>query len=113
MRVSSLACGDVEGRLNALFNRVQAIQKKTGQFDVSQMRHIIQLSFNFVLMICGVYICLVFFNVNLTVFSCYTSCDFYFKCFCFLKIILIYYIFIIICFSSYTSFFHIDLPFLQ
>uniref|UniRef100_A0A3P8P8V0 CWF19-like protein 1 n=1 Tax=Astatotilapia calliptera TaxID=8154 RepID=A0A3P8P8V0_ASTCA len=30
----SLACGDVEGRLNALFNRVQAIQKKTGQFDL-------------------------------------------------------------------------------
>uniref|UniRef100_A0A3Q0S2P4 CWF19-like protein 1 n=1 Tax=Amphilophus citrinellus TaxID=61819 RepID=A0A3Q0S2P4_AMPCI len=29
-----LACGDVEGRLNALFNRVQAIQKKTGQFDL-------------------------------------------------------------------------------
>lgn len=47
MRVSSLACGDVEGRLNALFNRVQAVQKKTGQFDVSQMRHIIQLSLNF------------------------------------------------------------------
>nr|XP_020468951.1 CWF19-like protein 1 isoform X2 [Monopterus albus] len=29
-----LACGDVEGRLNALFSRVQAIQKKTGQFDL-------------------------------------------------------------------------------
>lgn len=29
-----LACGDVEGRLNALFNRVQTIQKKTGQFDL-------------------------------------------------------------------------------
>ncbi|XP_075900353.1 CWF19-like protein 1 [Nelusetta ayraudi] len=29
-----LACGDVEGRLGALFNRVQAIQKKTGQFDL-------------------------------------------------------------------------------
>lgn len=33
--VSSLACGDVEGRLDALFNRVQVIQKKSGQFDVS------------------------------------------------------------------------------
>lgn len=32
MRV--LACGDVEGRLNALFSRVQTIQKKTGQFDL-------------------------------------------------------------------------------
>lgn len=31
----SLACGDVEGRINALFNRVNAIQKKSGQFDVS------------------------------------------------------------------------------
>ncbi|KAF3859672.1 hypothetical protein F7725_022071 [Dissostichus mawsoni] len=30
-----MACGDVEGRLNALFNRVQAIQKKAGQFDVT------------------------------------------------------------------------------
>uniref|UniRef100_A0A1A7WIS1 CWF19-like protein 1 n=1 Tax=Iconisemion striatum TaxID=60296 RepID=A0A1A7WIS1_9TELE len=29
-----LACGDVEGRLNALFSRVQAIQKKAGQFDL-------------------------------------------------------------------------------
>uniref|UniRef100_A0A1A8FKW9 CWF19-like protein 1 n=1 Tax=Nothobranchius korthausae TaxID=1143690 RepID=A0A1A8FKW9_9TELE len=29
-----LACGDVEGRLNALFSRVQAIQKKMGQFDM-------------------------------------------------------------------------------
>lgn len=35
VRVRRLACGDVEGRLGALFNRVQAIQKKTGQFDVS------------------------------------------------------------------------------
>lgn len=34
-RVSRLACGDVEGKISALFNRVQAIQKKTGQFDVS------------------------------------------------------------------------------
>lgn len=33
----SLACGDVEGKLTALFNRVQTIQKKTGQFDVSQL----------------------------------------------------------------------------
>ncbi|KAI4798878.1 hypothetical protein KUCAC02_020423 [Chaenocephalus aceratus] len=32
--VKVLACGDVEGRLNALFNRVQAIQKKAGQFDL-------------------------------------------------------------------------------
>uniref|UniRef100_A0A4W6BTI3 CWF19-like protein 1 n=1 Tax=Lates calcarifer TaxID=8187 RepID=A0A4W6BTI3_LATCA len=32
--VRVLACGDVEGRLNALFNRVQTIQKKTGQFDL-------------------------------------------------------------------------------
>uniref|UniRef100_A0A671MBM5 CWF19-like protein 1 n=1 Tax=Sinocyclocheilus anshuiensis TaxID=1608454 RepID=A0A671MBM5_9TELE len=29
-----LACGDVEGRINALFNRVNAIQKKSGQFDL-------------------------------------------------------------------------------
>lgn len=33
--VDRLACGDVEGKLNALYSRVQAIQKKTGQFDVS------------------------------------------------------------------------------
>ncbi|KAG7231767.1 hypothetical protein INR49_010405 [Caranx melampygus] len=32
--VRVLACGDVEGRLNALFNRVQTVQKKTGQFDL-------------------------------------------------------------------------------
>uniref|UniRef100_A0A3B5A154 CWF19-like protein 1 n=1 Tax=Stegastes partitus TaxID=144197 RepID=A0A3B5A154_9TELE len=32
--VRVLACGDVEGRLSALFSRVQAIQKKTGQFDL-------------------------------------------------------------------------------
>ncbi|XP_034529407.1 CWF19-like protein 1 [Notolabrus celidotus] len=32
--VRVLACGDVEGRLTALFNRVQTIQKKTGQFDL-------------------------------------------------------------------------------
>ncbi|KAM3858848.1 CWF19-like protein 1 [Diretmus argenteus] len=32
MRV--LACGDVEGRVNALFNRVRTIQKKSGQFDL-------------------------------------------------------------------------------
>lgn len=32
--VRVLACGDVEGRLNALFNRVQTIQKKAGQFDL-------------------------------------------------------------------------------
>lgn len=32
--VYSLTCGDVEGQLSALFNRVQTIQKKTGQFDV-------------------------------------------------------------------------------
>uniref|UniRef100_UPI003AAC8F3D CWF19-like protein 1 n=1 Tax=Centroberyx gerrardi TaxID=166262 RepID=UPI003AAC8F3D len=29
-----LACGDVEGRVNALFNRVRTIQKKSGQFDL-------------------------------------------------------------------------------
>ncbi|XP_067110297.1 CWF19-like protein 1 [Osmerus mordax] len=29
-----LACGDVVGRINALFNRVRAIQKKSGQFDL-------------------------------------------------------------------------------
>ncbi|XP_017296788.1 CWF19-like protein 1 [Kryptolebias marmoratus] len=29
-----LACGDVEGRLNSLFSRVQSIQKKSGQFDL-------------------------------------------------------------------------------
>uniref|UniRef100_A0A8C9XF11 CWF19-like protein 1 n=1 Tax=Sander lucioperca TaxID=283035 RepID=A0A8C9XF11_SANLU len=33
--VRVLACGDVEGRLTALFNRVQTIQKKAGQFDVT------------------------------------------------------------------------------
>uniref|UniRef100_A0A3B3TT14 CWF19-like protein 1 n=1 Tax=Poecilia latipinna TaxID=48699 RepID=A0A3B3TT14_9TELE len=30
----NLVCGDVEGRLSSLFSRVQAIQKKTGQFDL-------------------------------------------------------------------------------
>lgn len=35
--VYSLACGDVGGRLNGLFSRVQSIQKKSGQFDVSQI----------------------------------------------------------------------------
>ncbi|XP_061524292.1 CWF19-like protein 1 isoform X1 [Phycodurus eques] len=29
-----LVCGDVEGKLGALFNRVHSIQKKTGQFDL-------------------------------------------------------------------------------
>lgn len=29
-----LACGDVVGRVNALFNRVRAVQKKSGQFDL-------------------------------------------------------------------------------
>lgn len=29
-----LACGDVEGRLEALFGRVRAIQGKSGRFDV-------------------------------------------------------------------------------
>ncbi|KAI2556929.1 CWF19 like cell cycle control factor 1 [Homo sapiens] len=28
-----LACGDVEGKFDILFNRVQAIQKKSGNFD--------------------------------------------------------------------------------
>ncbi|CAL1568360.1 unnamed protein product [Knipowitschia caucasica] len=32
--VRVLACGDVEGRLTALFNRVQTIQKKAGPFDL-------------------------------------------------------------------------------
>ncbi|XP_077355654.1 CWF19-like protein 1 [Festucalex cinctus] len=32
--VRVLVCGDVEGKLGALFNRVQNIQKKTGQFDL-------------------------------------------------------------------------------
>lgn len=32
--VRVLACGDVEGKLTALFNRVQSIQKKAGQFDL-------------------------------------------------------------------------------
>ncbi|KAM4523006.1 CWF19-like protein 1 [Fundulus diaphanus] len=32
--VRVLVCGDAEGRLGSLFNRVQAIQKKTGQFDL-------------------------------------------------------------------------------
>ncbi|XP_056131910.1 CWF19-like protein 1 [Lampris incognitus] len=29
-----LACGDVEGKVDALFNRVRTIQKKSGQFDL-------------------------------------------------------------------------------
>ncbi|KAK6487838.1 CWF19-like protein 1 [Huso huso] len=29
-----LACGDVEGRINVLYNRVRAVQKKSGQFDL-------------------------------------------------------------------------------
>uniref|UniRef100_V9KJE3 CWF19-like protein 1 n=1 Tax=Callorhinchus milii TaxID=7868 RepID=V9KJE3_CALMI len=29
-----LACGDVEGKLNVLFNRVRSIQKKSGDFDL-------------------------------------------------------------------------------
>ncbi|XP_060770279.1 CWF19-like protein 1 isoform X1 [Neoarius graeffei] len=29
-----LVCGDVEGRISALFNRVNTIQKKSGQFDL-------------------------------------------------------------------------------
>ncbi|XP_023655894.1 CWF19-like protein 1 isoform X2 [Paramormyrops kingsleyae] len=29
-----LTCGDVEGKINVLFNRVKAIQKKSGQFDL-------------------------------------------------------------------------------
>ncbi|XP_067915101.1 CWF19-like protein 1 isoform X1 [Heterodontus francisci] len=29
-----LACGDVEGKLSALFNRVRSIQKKSGDFDL-------------------------------------------------------------------------------
>ncbi|KAL7867567.1 hypothetical protein SRHO_G00089510 [Serrasalmus rhombeus] len=29
-----LSCGDVEGRITALFNRVNTIQKKSGQFDL-------------------------------------------------------------------------------
>ncbi|KAM8883142.1 CWF19-like protein 1 [Synchiropus picturatus] len=32
--VRVLVCGDVEGRFNTVFNRVQTIQKKTGQFDL-------------------------------------------------------------------------------
>ncbi|CAN9508519.1 unnamed protein product [Ophioblennius macclurei] len=32
--VKVLVCGDVEGRFNSLFSRVQTIQKKTGQFDL-------------------------------------------------------------------------------
>ncbi|KAK0154510.1 CWF19-like protein 1 [Merluccius polli] len=32
--LSSLTCGDVEGRLAAVFNRVRTIQKKSGQFDL-------------------------------------------------------------------------------
>ncbi|XP_077401061.1 CWF19-like protein 1 [Vanacampus margaritifer] len=32
--VRVLVCGDVEGKLGSLFNRVQSIQKKTGQFDL-------------------------------------------------------------------------------
>uniref|UniRef100_A0A452SVM0 CWF19 like cell cycle control factor 1 n=1 Tax=Ursus americanus TaxID=9643 RepID=A0A452SVM0_URSAM len=29
-----LACGDVEGKFDVLFNRVRAIQKKSGNFDL-------------------------------------------------------------------------------
>uniref|UniRef100_A0A674E3U5 CWF19-like protein 1 n=1 Tax=Salmo trutta TaxID=8032 RepID=A0A674E3U5_SALTR len=29
-----LACGDVEGSINAVFNRVRTVQKKSGQFDL-------------------------------------------------------------------------------
>lgn len=29
-----LLCGDVEGRFNSLFNRVEAINKKSGPFDL-------------------------------------------------------------------------------
>uniref|UniRef100_W5NK96 CWF19-like protein 1 n=1 Tax=Lepisosteus oculatus TaxID=7918 RepID=W5NK96_LEPOC len=29
-----LVCGDVEGKINTLFNRVKAIQKKSGEFDL-------------------------------------------------------------------------------
>uniref|UniRef100_A0A5F7ZF28 CWF19 like cell cycle control factor 1 n=2 Tax=Macaca TaxID=9539 RepID=A0A5F7ZF28_MACMU len=29
-----LACGDVEGKFDILFNRVRAIQKKSGNFDL-------------------------------------------------------------------------------
>ncbi|KAM6895333.1 CWF19-like protein 1 [Xenentodon cancila] len=32
--VRVLACGDVEGRLDSLFSRVQVVQKKTGHFDL-------------------------------------------------------------------------------
>uniref|UniRef100_A0A672HVK9 CWF19-like protein 1 n=1 Tax=Salarias fasciatus TaxID=181472 RepID=A0A672HVK9_SALFA len=32
--VRVLVCGDVQGQFNALFSRVQTIQKKTGQFDL-------------------------------------------------------------------------------
>ncbi|XP_067860890.1 CWF19-like protein 1 isoform X1 [Heptranchias perlo] len=34
MSTPRLACGDVEGKLNALFNRVRSIQKKSGDFDL-------------------------------------------------------------------------------
>lgn len=33
-----LACGDVEGRLDAIFGRVRAIQAKSGRFDVRLVR---------------------------------------------------------------------------
>ncbi|XP_065274610.1 CWF19-like protein 1 [Emys orbicularis] len=29
-----LACGDVEGKFDMLFNRMQAVQKKSGEFDL-------------------------------------------------------------------------------
>uniref|UniRef100_A0A8C5JFL4 Uncharacterized protein n=1 Tax=Junco hyemalis TaxID=40217 RepID=A0A8C5JFL4_JUNHY len=32
--LQKLACGDVEGRLEAIFGRVRAIQAKSGRFDM-------------------------------------------------------------------------------
>ncbi|XP_043569496.1 CWF19-like protein 1 isoform X4 [Chiloscyllium plagiosum] len=34
VREPGLACGDVEGKLDALYNRVRSIQKKSGDFDL-------------------------------------------------------------------------------
>uniref|UniRef100_A0A8D2JGJ8 Uncharacterized protein n=1 Tax=Varanus komodoensis TaxID=61221 RepID=A0A8D2JGJ8_VARKO len=34
-RPARLACGDVQGKVAALFARVQAAQRKSGAFDVS------------------------------------------------------------------------------
>ena len=39
--VCRLVCGDVEGQFSKLFNRVNSIQKKAGQFDVSSQNTVV------------------------------------------------------------------------